>query len=100
MNSTTQHTPGPWKIGVRGSRPTRPDIYTDSGGVIASTEHASDEHSKANARLIAAAPELLEHLKRMVNISLHPNATRAAICQIALDARGAIAKASGAEVQP
>ena len=51
-----------------------------------------DETCEANARMIAAAPDLLDALKRLVNDSMfkdHPDAS-----QMAIDA---IAKAEGAE---
>jgi hypothetical protein len=59
----SQHTPGPWR-----SRPIYEsgwvDIVADdptrSAYEVASTRH---EHAEANARLIAAAPELLEACK-------------------------------------
>ena len=42
-----------------------------------------------------AAQDLLEHLKRMVNIATHPKATKAAIKIIAQDAMAAIRAATG-----
>ena len=72
----TQHTPGPWIIssneittGKDGLRSGR--IYLDAKGsrpwgkFIAVSRHhinESDEETEANARLIAAAPELLNAL--------------------------------------
>ena len=52
------HTPGPWEYDGLFTI-----FITDSAGNewhIASIKHHQDEVSKANARLIAAAPELLE----------------------------------------
>lgn len=65
MNTKTTHTPGPWRIGV-------PDengwgIYKNSGGyAIAVVPIVYDYPQIANARLIAAAPELLEACKLLV----------------------------------
>lgn len=56
--SETKHTPGPW-ITDGGA----PDVMTaDKKYLIAETyaDHCGFEEAQANARLIAAAPELLE----------------------------------------
>lgn len=62
------HTPGPWRL-KRGQRhsPEECDI-TIAGDVflLADISGPNYEHCEANARLIAAAPELLEALKEMV----------------------------------
>ena len=51
------HTPGPWH--TRGAGTERAWVY--AGNVaIASARHASGHDCEANARLIAAAPDLLE----------------------------------------
>jgi hypothetical protein len=62
------HTPGPWKFYSVG-RPSHPDgiylILTDNDvRAIVETFHDSDE-DEANARLIAAAPNLLEALQAL-----------------------------------
>ena len=67
MNLTKEkhatHTPGPWvamgkAVYTESDNPTREILW---GGH--NTRSASDEEKKANARLIAAAPELLEQCK-------------------------------------
>ena len=67
MNDTKEkhatHTPGPWvamgkAVYTESDNPTREILW---GGH--NTRSASDEEKKANARLIAAAPELLEQCK-------------------------------------
>lgn len=76
-NSIAKHTPGPWKIAF-GARDfhitgTREDT---SGHYIARTinDFAEDE---ANARLIAAAPELLEALNAVAaEVGMTPEAPR------------------------
>lgn len=71
------HTPGPWEIGDDGPilyegmlRPVW-NIYGGhglTGRLVGSAEHfPEDEYPNANARLISAAPELLEALRGMVN---------------------------------
>lgn len=59
--STQKHTPGPWvRTNENGIR------HADGKTLIAQTFWPSQEVNKANARLIAAAPELLEGLKQAV----------------------------------
>lgn len=90
-----KHTPGPWMLEASGIRvltaPGRSPIDMGFSGL-------TQEHDKANARLIVAAPELLAALKlavsyaeameRALNVSGQRNATLE-------DARAAIAKAEG-----
>ena len=65
-----QHTPGPWAYIVPDGHVVRhPQIYSDFGPVANATwlgENKLDQ-LKANARLIAAAPELLEALELLVD---------------------------------
>jgi hypothetical protein len=80
-----RHTPGPWRT----DRPyDAPSIYVIAGEGATLTRVASvrDAH-KANARLIAAAPELLEALQGLV-LALPAGWSMQA-------ARAAIAKATG-----
>jgi hypothetical protein len=91
---THTHTPGPWRIDSK----TRFGDYTIAAGESVRTcEFIAKTQSEANARLIAAAPELLDALKRLIGehadlgeVDL-TNADRAAIEQ----AREAISKAEG-----
>lgn len=80
-----QHTPGPWKYHTGFGSVQRHHIQTEGGFQIACTPEC-DEHTQANARLIAAAPELL------------------AACYTVIDAiknvRRAIAKATGQPTTP
>ena len=70
------HTPGPWELGSLGSVVTRtPDDQVRITGIYAEeTIRAYGGHvicetvMPANAKLIAAAPELLEALEWLVNI--------------------------------
>lgn len=58
-----KHTPGPWEYGEE--RGLCREIHADNGPelfAIAQTRHGDPEICEANARLIAAAPELLEAL--------------------------------------
>lgn len=59
-NTEHTHTPGPWRA-VRGKRATKPDRWHIScpTHVVATTAGESE----ANARLIAAAPQMLAALR-------------------------------------
>lgn len=86
----TKHTPGPWRARISGD----PDVLTSSGDLICAVY--TDDLAEADARLIAAAPEMLAALREAA--STLPVAGRmrpddlAAIQRIVLDA---IAKATG-----
>ena len=83
---SAKHTPGPWEIErgygtiIKSIGPCVPDEYAGSAWL---------KVSEANARLIAAAPELLEALQVMLDAAQHDITTE---CDIA---RAAIAKAIG-----
>jgi len=93
-----KHTPGPWTVTDKGVR--------DSGGYICfipETTHYEGQDERyvkevaerhANARLIAAAPELLETLQTIAAFAVG----NGDVCEIiARRARAAIAKAEGAQ---
>jgi hypothetical protein len=80
MSDTPKHTPGPWYTDSRGQIWRRPinELYEYGGGVAGDKPLASvvrgwyneDESGypvEANAQLIAAAPEMLEALKSIVD---------------------------------
>ena len=83
--SEAKHTPGPWHAVIAGG--VQPVI----GGPLITSAHTKSgmlPNYEANARLIAAAPELLEALRGVVRV-----ADRSTIEFDA--ARAAIAKATG-----
>lgn len=88
---TTTHTPGPW------THHPEDNIITDASGrrLIewqARSVSVSVEERDANARLIAAAPELLEALAALIGCIDHGSDNPT----LKLDAaRAAIAKATG-----
>lgn len=80
---SAQHTPGPWLIRGNGSVAIMgPRSHTDAHGrtetyqgEVAWTRHVgSEETRKANAHLIAAAPDMVRALQKMRDIirSLQP----------------------------
>lgn len=86
---TSQHTPGPWKVSQNVTR----HVIGPEGGVVACAELTwTNEITEANARLIAAAPELLEALISLERLAGKPlmHAEQARIA-----ASAAIAKATG-----
>lgn len=92
---TNKHTPGPWDIEVEECR----TFITGEGRQLAKillTHANNDEYSehlvraKANVRLIAAAPDMLAALEKLLN-ALPSATTHPAI----KTARTAIAKAKG-----
>jgi hypothetical protein len=73
QSQVTEHTPGPWRV------VDETDILalegTPSSIVVASTkffEGPATSWECANARLIAAAPELLEALVMLMHCGPHP----------------------------
>lgn len=81
----SKHTPGPWNAG---------GVITDNiSGAIATILENENGDPRANAALIAAAPEMLEALMRLENALGHMEHPDADILgRIAMDA---IAKAEG-----
>ena len=96
------HTPGPWIL-VLDNHPNHRSIYvrTDSHGgniakVVATRDSSNDatwsqSRVEANARLIAAAPDLLAALERVTLQLAHEHTNDEAW----VEARAAIAKATG-----
>jgi hypothetical protein len=97
MNNT-QHTPGPWSLEDRGtkfivSKPGDGYITREVCRMDSSTMAAFAQ--EANARLIAAAPDLLEALQAIASIDVHSALTEAEADAIHAAASAAIAKATG-----
>jgi hypothetical protein len=59
----SKHTPGPWVIDPCGDILGNRNTPTDNGLICGMCEDRRDAEGAANARLIAAAPELLAALK-------------------------------------
>ena len=103
----SKHTPGPWSVGEVSHKKQRVDIDSlhadqtvghQTWRGLARAYGCEDMPAEgtavmlANARLIAAAPELLEALERIV--ASDPTHTHFATLAIS-EARAAIAKATG-----
>lgn len=64
---TEKHTPGPWMAWQPRADESVP-VRTDGLGItIAYVHQGAITNAKANARLIAAAPEMLDALKRVAD---------------------------------
>lgn len=63
----TTHTSGPWHVGIRTAHSKR-DVYGPQGSLVALADgvFTSLAEAQANARLIAAAPELADALRELV----------------------------------
>jgi hypothetical protein len=92
------HTPGPWQTDQAEHDAPYQDIRIHAGkGSICrvwiddAPVHDYNAEQRANARLIAAAPELLEALKRLMG----ETTTMQDALEAAQQARAAIAKAEG-----
>ena len=91
MNEIKGYTPGPWKVEEfrKGSYlVTARNAGTAREGIVA--QHVP---GIANARLIAAAPELYEALENLIDFLFHGKKDR----QMILRAKAALAKARGEE---
>lgn len=100
-----QHTPGPWKVGQYLGQLSAWCVHMDAGDkgrgidVVEAVCGISAEQRLANARLIAAAPELLHALQQLIDSGdVRDAAEKGAVSM----ARAAIAKAEGGAggVQP
>ncbi len=85
MNS--KHTPGPWKVNevITTLRGTHLVIQQecDSPGEVAIIEAPLLKLDRANARLIAAAPELLEACKKALTCGLDSSVRSLIVAAIA-----------------
>jgi len=107
----TQHTPGPWKLGALDITPFGTGfsmgIDAESHGELATVvwqmedDKIDDKPSReceANARLIAAAPDLLEALENFRRSFVIAVGTQSPFAKCALsEVDAAISKARGAE---
>ena len=91
--SESKHTPGPWRVGVT-SDAGEVDVIAEGGWFVAvACDSAGDGDTEANANLIAAAPDMLEALEKLVS---RIDETRGPTADTALAAaRAAIKKARG-----
>lgn len=91
-NATTKHTPGPWTVDYSG--PSRLAIMDDAYRVIAfgNLQNEIADEDEANARLIAAAPEMRASIERMITAL---EDCEAGECEEAREARALLARIDG-----
>lgn len=99
------HTPGPWRINSRGSQVgPRSEEDDQSFGMIIPVAYLEEvdwpDAHEANARLIAAAPDLLEALDALLIAYCDPGNQGGDHDEKVEAARAAIAKAKGQPCQP
>lgn len=93
--STTKHTPGPWVLNGNSGKQV---VVVGDNEIIApngSWNH-SDEQDFADARLIAAAPELLEALEAVLRFDANMPGEYKHDVTLAIKVRKAISKATNA----
>ncbi|WP_315383391.1 hypothetical protein [Microvirgula aerodenitrificans] len=97
----TKHTPGPWTahpIELNHGLPYTPVAASTLIAKAYSTAFGDHEQSEANARLIAAAPELLKELDRLLSAVMQnsdADQTEMGLKPFIRPALAAIAKATG-----
>lgn len=95
-----KHTTGPWRVTIYGGFDA-PRVWSDDGSIALIQHHESGpQEGEANARLIAAAPELLDALESFLRApsvgSGGPGSSTIVVQEFNLRAaRAAIAKAKG-----
>ena len=98
----SKHTPGPWKVGMAfdnyGETEIAIEHMTPAGNLVVAVALGGLQGQDANARLIAAAPDLLAALQAIVK-SLVDQDDEGMIehAQQMIDARAAIAKSTGGQ---
>ncbi len=91
----SKHTPGPWSLPFITERPIQQEVFGPDERIARVELPGNSRHDEqvANARLIAAAPELLDALEKL----LHETDEGTQLCarEFAEQAKAAIAKAKG-----
>lgn len=95
------HTPGPWRVDGHPDSEMPCEVVKvfpngDRGLVCELTHSLFRQNQKANARLIAAAPDLLEALRGLLT-PCHCDPAPGTACAHVLAAEAAIARATGEE---
>lgn len=62
------HTPGPWHVGRKFEVGPRSDADDQSNGMVLPIADVYGENREADARLIAAAPELVKALQEAIEL--------------------------------
>lgn len=96
MSQKFEHTPGPWTCTYTSNHAHDYRLAKPNGQMPINAPYNDRSEQRANARLIAAAPELLEALQTIMGLVGMTGPRRLADYKIPLsNARAAIAKATG-----
>jgi hypothetical protein len=102
MNTTkaVEHTTGPWRVAPASDYPSGLNVDANTRGYVCLAGEWDDARAVANARLIAAAPDLLEACRAFLRApstgSSGPGSVTIEVTTFNLNAaRAAIAKAEG-----
>lgn len=97
--TVSKYTPGPWVLLHHTAAQHDGDraVYGPGNKWICDMNGGPNDNdgTLANARLIASAPTILEHLKRLTNVVNNSKVSRADILNVSNDAMIIIAKAEG-----
>lgn len=98
MTRTYTSTPGPWRVEERFTE-RQVIVVADTGewtSVVVAAGGQSSVEQLANARLIAAAPDLLKALKNaLVELEVNGDSIGAVVDVLESEGRAALAKAKG-----
>ena len=98
----SNHTPGPWAVmdTATGALSINASPRVPIGTVGGMAWHLGEETAHANARLIAAAPDLLDMCERLVGFAYHYGSTSGVVAADGLlaQAKALIAQAKGGAV--
>jgi len=96
--SAGKHTPGPWKVRENGGLMKAVEANKDWLVYACGRDYMGREELEANARLIAAAPELLEALQEILSTMRKPPSGSGGFHEFDIKAaERAIAKATGSK---
>jgi len=62
----TKHTQGEWRVSKSGNPQFKTCVVAEDMGSVCFITDWTEEEAKANAKIISAAPELLESLKQLM----------------------------------
>ena len=88
-----KHTPGPWGVAPNRKQVLAPHVIQRDNVLVRKLSGATPEQVEANARLIAAAPELFEALEEVAALFCPDSLPHEVVRAVSL-ARTTIAKAT------
>lgn len=92
----SKHTPGPWRV-VQDPTNLSLQVYGQTLALFECWRRSDEQTELANARLVAAAPDLLEALQRLIATGLDEHTFNQIMSDPNHYANAAIAKATGGD---